>query len=194
MLGSGMLQAQDLTAEQAVEQYISAFIGRINEIKPYYDGERERYYAEVEQALAAFVDFEMVARGVMGKYGGGAKGATEDQQQRFAKVFIRSMVHFYGNAMASYGTEGFQILETRPSSQPEKATNVRMRISGNDGSSFEVQYTMFVNENQVWKLRNLYLEGINLRRQYYSRFDDLMAGNDYDIDKVIAGWDVNEND
>jgi len=41
-------------------------------------------------------------------------------------------------------------------------------------------------------LRNLYVEGVNLRRQYYSRFDNLMTRNDFDIDRVIDLWKIEE--
>jgi phospholipid transport system substrate-binding protein len=56
------------------------------------------------------------------------------------------------------------------------------------GATFEVQYTMFRNPARVWKLKNLYIEGVNLRRQYYSQFDSMMMSNNYDIDKVIDSW------
>jgi phospholipid transport system substrate-binding protein len=77
-----------------------------------------------------------------------------------------------------------------PPANPETATNVRMNIQADDGSRFEVQYTMFLNGDRVWKLKNLYIEGVNLRRQYYSQFDSLMMSNNYDIDKVIDNWQV----
>ena len=78
------------------------------------------------------------------------------------------------------------------SGNPESASNVRMAVIADDGSRVEVQYTMFLNDERVWKLRNLYIEGVNLRRQYYSRFDNLMNRNNFDIDKVIDLWMIEE--
>ena len=75
---------------------------------------------------------------------------------------------------------------------PEQSSNVRMSLLDNDGDSIEVQYTMFLDDARIWKLRNLYVEGVNLRRQYYSRFDNLMTRNDFDIDKVIDLWELDE--
>ena len=40
-----------------------------------------------------------------------------------------------------------------------------MNIRADDGTRFEVQYTMFLNADRHWKLKNLYIEGVNLRRQ-----------------------------
>jgi phospholipid transport system substrate-binding protein len=188
--GYGAIAAEsELSAQESVDAYISTLLTRVEEIQPLYEGDQERYFDEVELALSAFVDFREVARGVMAKYGAGPNGASAEQLTRFAAVFQSSLVEFYGSALASYEGGRFEFLERRRApSNPESATNVRMNILGNDGTSIEVQYTMFLNDERVWKLKNLYVEGVNLRRQYYSRFDNLMANNDYDINQVIANW------
>jgi phospholipid transport system substrate-binding protein len=188
------LQAADappaLTAEAAVETYIENLLMQMDEIKPLYDTDREAYFMKIEEALTAFVDFREVARGVMAEYG---TGATPEQLQRFADVFRASLVDFYGSALANYGGAEFELVpNATPPSDPENATNVRMNIQADDGSRFEVQYTMFVNADRVWKLKNLYIEGVNLRRQYYSQFDSMMKTNNDDIDKVIDSWSVGE--
>jgi phospholipid transport system substrate-binding protein len=180
-----------MTAEAAVESYIGNLLMQMGGIKPLYDSDRAAYFSAVEAALVEFVDFNEVARGVMAKYGTGPNGATPEQLQRFADVFRASLVDFYGSALANYGGAEFEIIPMEtPPSDPENATNVRMNIQGDDGSRFEVQYTMFLNADRVWKLKNLYIEGVNLRRQYYSQFDSMMLSNNNDIDKVIDGWSV----
>ncbi len=62
-----------------------------------------------------------------------------------------------------------------------------MEISANN-SKVELQYTLFLNEERQWKLKNLYLSGINLRRQYYTQFSALMNRYGNDIDQVIENW------
>ena len=187
---SGLLAAEArLTAEESVERYINSILLRANELRSYYETDRNYYFSEIESALTEFVDFREVARGVMAKYGTGPNGANDEQLSRFSEVFKASMVDFYGSALASYGGEKFEILEnSRPPSDPENATNIRMMVAAEDGSRFELQYTMFLNDEGIWKLKNLYVEGVNLRRQYYSRFDSLVSSNGYDIDKVIDSW------
>lgn len=188
-------QAADATvsAEAAVDTYIRNLLMQMEEIKPLYETDREAYFSAVEQALTEFVDFREVARGVMNKYSTGPNGATPEQLQRFADVFRASLVDFYGSALANYGGAEFEIIPmTTPPEDPANATNVRMNIQADDGSRFEVQYTMFLNPEGVWKLKNLYIEGVNLRRQYYSQFDSMMMSNNYDIDKVIDNWSVSQ--
>lgn len=183
--------AAEPSAEEAVSGYITTLLQQMEDIKPLYQSDRAAYFAAVEQALSEFVDFREVARGVMAKYGTGPNGATEEQLLRFADVFRASLVDFYGSALANYGGVAFEILPVDVVSEdPENNSNVRMSIKADDGSRFEVQYVMFLDQNRVWKLKNLYVEGVNLRRQYYAQFDSLMMSNDYDIDKVIDGWQM----
>jgi phospholipid transport system substrate-binding protein len=190
-LGPAAVTAQELTAQEAVDQYISGLLAAMQEIRALYDSDREAYFQEVEEALSSFVDFREVARGVMAKYGQGPNGATPEQLDRFADVFRASLVDFYGSALAEYGGAEYEFLENRQQSRnSERSSSVRMSLLGDDGNRVEVQYTMFLNEDRVWKLRNLYVEGVNLRRQYYSRFDNLMTRNDFDIDRVIDLWNI----
>ena len=185
--------AQNITVEEAVDQYISALLMTMEEIKPLYETDREAYFSGVENALAEFVDFREVARGVMAKYGQGPNGASAEQLDRFAVVFRSSLVEFYGSALAEFGGVEYEFIKnTQESRNPERSSNVRMSILGDDGDRIEIQYTMFMNEDDIWKLRNLYVEGVNLRRQYYSRFDNLMNRNSFDIDSVIDLWQIEE--
>jgi len=185
--------AQNITVEEAVDQYISALLMTMEEIKPLYETDREAYFSGVENALAEFVDFREVARGVMAKYGQGPNGASAEQLDRFAVVFRSSLVEFYGSALAEFGGVEYEFIKnTQESRNPERSSNVRMSILGDDGGRIEIQYTMFMNEDDIWKLRNLYVEGVNLRRQYYSRFDNLMNRNSFDIDSVIDLWQIEE--
>jgi phospholipid transport system substrate-binding protein len=181
----------ETTAEAAVETYINNLLTEMDSIKPLYETDRAAYFVAVEQALTEFVDFREVARGVMAKYGTGPNGATPEQLDRFSAVFRASLVDFYGSALANYGGAEFEIIPNgTPPEDPENATNVRMNIQADDGGRFEVQYTMFLNADRIWKLKNLYVEGVNLRRQYYSQFDSMMMSNNNDIDKVIENWSV----
>ncbi len=180
--------AGEITAEAAVESYISDLLSEIKTIQPLFETDKTAYFDGVETALDEFVDFKEVARGVMAKYGTGPNGANDEQMTRFAEVFKSSLVQFYGNALASYGGVVFEIVPSaEPSTDPDNA-NVVMNIVDDSGGKFEVQYTMFKNPASVWKLKNLYIEGVNLRRQYYSQFDSMMISNNYDIDKVIDSW------
>lgn len=176
-----------LTASEAVDQYVGELLERLIEIQEYYNTDRERYFTEVEQALAEFVDFREAARGVMAKYSAGPRGANEEQLDRFAEVFRSSIVEFYGTALAQYNGQGYNILDSNEASG-DTAT-VGMTLEGDDDERFELRYAVYLNDEGEWRVRNLFVEGINMRRQYHSQFDSLMAEHDYDIDAAIENWD-----
>jgi len=187
------VSAQQLSAQEAVDRYISTLLSRMEEIRPLYDSDRDAYFEEVELALNDLVDFREVARGVMAKYSQGPRGATPAQLDRFAEVFRASLVDFYGSALAGFDGVEYTFKENPQAERDsERSTNILMDVKGESGDTINVQYTMFLNDDKVWKLRNLYVEGVNLRRQYYSRFDNLMNRNDFDIDKVIDLWGIEE--
>lgn len=181
------VSADGLSASEAVEQNFGVLLEQLGEIQEYYTSDRERYFSEMEVALAQFVDFREAARGVMAKYSAGPRGATDEQLDRFADVFRASVVDFYGTALSQYNGERYQVQDSGSSSS-DNAT-VAMTIEGNDGNSYELRYAMYLNEDREWRVRNLFVEGINMRRQYHSQFDSLMAQHDYDIDAAIDNWD-----
>lgn len=178
-----------VSAEAAVEGYVSTLVTRIREVKPLYDSDRAAYLTAVGEALTAFVDFNEVARGVMAKYG---NSATPEQMQRFADVFKASLVEFYGSSLADYSAADYTVVPpTEVPENPVSATPVKMDFKTASGT-LSVEYTMFVNANSEWKLKNLFIDGINMRRQYYAQFDSMMLSNNNDIDKVIAQWAVGQ--
>jgi phospholipid transport system substrate-binding protein len=61
-----------------------------------------------------------------------------------------------------------------------------MELQGD--TALRLQYQMFLNENDEWKLKNLSLAGINLGRQYYTQFATLMSQHGNDIDVVLNNW------
>lgn len=192
---SGLVAAQEVlsadgqTAEEAVRSYIDDLVVKLQDIQPLFETDKEAYFSEIGDALDSFIDFREVARGVMAKYSVGPNGATPEQLDRFAVVFKQSVIDFYGTALAAYGGQAFEYLDNRSTSRdPARSSNVRMMVTGEEGRRFELVYTMFLDDDQQWRMKNLYVEGVNLRRQYHSQFDSLMSRYDFDIDAVIDNW------
>ena len=63
-----------------------------------------------------------------------------------------------------------------------------MELGGGDNGSIRLQYQMFLNANDEWKLKNISLAGINLGRQYYTQFEAAMSQYNNDIDQVLNNW------
>lgn len=178
-------QAPELTAVEAAEQSVTQLLKRVEELRPYFESDQDRYYAGIEEEVGRFVDFTQVATGVMARF---SRDATDAQIAAFGEKLRATLTRFYGSALVEYGGQQLNYMPPRnPPEDPEAPTNVRMQIVS-DGTRIELQYALFLNADREWKLRNLYVGGINLRRQYHTQFAALMARHDNDIDAVIEAW------
>ena len=180
-----MAQTAGLTAVEAAEQSVNQLLQRVQELRPYFNSERERYYAGVEEEVSKFVDFREDAVGVMARL---SQQASEDQILAFGEKLRSTLTRFYGSALVEYGGQQLTFLPAgNESAEPGAGTTVRMQLE-NGGSRIELQYALFQNAEGEWKLRNIFVGGINLRRQYHTQFAALMTRHNNDIDQVIQAW------
>ena len=185
MAMQNMLHGQELTAVETAELGVESLLKTVLESKDFFLTDRERYFSAVEEAVSATVDFNAVAEVVMSSY---ADSATAKQKQQFADILKTALTRFYGAALVSYNGQELAFLPpVNPEADPRADTVVGMELRGSD-SNLMLQYQMFLNENDEWKLKNLSLMGINLGRQYFAQFSALMTQHNNDIDLVLENW------
>ena len=185
MTTQSVLHGQELTAAETAELGVESLLQTIIESKDFFLTDRERYFSAVEEAVSTTVDFNAVAEVVMSRY---VDVATAKQKQRFADILKTTLTRFYGAALVSYnGQELVFLPPVNPEADPRADTVVGMELRGSD-SNLMLQYQMFLNENDEWKLKNLSLMGINLGRQYFAQFSALMTQHNNDIDLVLENW------
>ncbi|NQV68583.1 MAG: ABC transporter substrate-binding protein [Pseudohongiella sp.] len=176
---------QDLSAIETAKLGVETLLQTVVESKQLFVTDRERYFSEVERVLNTFVDFTAVAEVVMSRF---ASSANDEQKQRFADILQTTLTRFYGASLVSYnGQELVFLPPTDPDGNPRGDTVVGMELRGGD-TNMKLQYQMFLNDNEEWKLKNLSLLGINLGRQYFTQFSALMAQHNNDIDLVLDNW------
>lgn len=181
---SGPLLAQDKTAVETAELGVQALLDTAASSKEFFLSDRDRYFGEIEAVLNSFVDFNAVATVVMNRF---AESANDAQTERFAEILRSTLTRFYGASLVSYNGEKLVFLPPEdPDSDPRADTVVGMELQGD--LSLKLQYQMFLNEDEQWKLKNLSLAGINLGRQYFTQFSALMSQHDNDIDAVLDNW------
>ena len=182
---AGMAQAPAMTAVETAEKGVQTLLEAVTSSKQYFLSDRERYFQSVETVLNTFVDFEAVATVVMSRY---AASATEQQKQRFADILKTTLTRFYGATLASYNGEQLVFLPAANTPEDPRADQVvGMELRGAE-NTFRVQYQMFLDSDNQWKLKNLSLGGINLGRQYYTQFAAAMTQYNNDIDLVLDNW------
>lgn len=177
--------AQDLSAEETAKQGVETLLQTVVESKGLFLSDRDRYFSNVGNVLNSFVDFTAVAEVVMSRFAG---SATDAQTQRFADILQTTLTRFYGASLVSYEGQELAFLPPgNPDADPRADTVVGMELRGGD-TNLRLQYQMFLNENEEWKLKNLSLAGINLGRQYFTQFSALMTQHGNDIDIVLDNW------
>lgn len=177
------LAAEPPSALESTKTSVNALLATVQELKPYYVSDSARYFKGIEESLDSFVDFDAVATGVMARY---SESATPEQISRFGDKLRTTLTRFYGSALAGYDGQELEFLPGN-ADEEEGAATVRMQITANN-TKIALQYALFLNAEGEWKLRNLFLSGINLRRQYYTQFAALMNRYGNDIDQVIDNW------
>ena len=176
---------QQYTAVETAEIGVMNLLSAVQESRGLFLTDRDSYFGAIEEVLNSIVDFNAVAMVVMNRY---AESASDAQKDRFADILRTTLTRFYGASLVSYeGQELAFLPSNNADADPRADTIVRMELRGGD-ANLELQYQMFLNENEEWKLKNLSLIGINLGRQYFTQFSALMSQNDDDIDAVLDNW------
>lgn len=184
------VKAERQAVHEVVEQATNELLAKLKEIQPLYESDKEKFFAEVENSVDPFIDFEGFARGVMAKY---YRRASDEHKQRFVQKFKDSLVRTYGDALVGFDGQKIKVLESSGESGREDRASVKLEIHGTDGQVYPVTYTM-VYVDGTWKLRNLTVEGINIGLQFRSQFASYMQEHGNDIEKVIENWDVEPDD
>ena len=179
-------QQPPVSALDTVKEGVQLLLDTVEQSLPFLLSDSDRYFAQVEGAMSTIVDFDAVATVVMSRY---SEAASEQQIARFGEILKSTLTRFYGAALASYsGQELAFIPATNPPSDPRADTVIGMELRGGDSGAFRLQYQMFLNGNDEWKLKNMSLGGINLGRQYYTQFSAAMSQYNNDIDAVLDNW------
>ena len=185
-IATGMAEAtRAQSAEDAVELATDKMLELISAGKTYAEEDPERFYVEVEAALRPLIDFRKFADNVMGKH---RRTASETQRARFADSFKWSLVRTYALALTEFGDGEVEVLKPKkPSRDPNKAM-VTMEIDY-QGKTYVVAYRM-ERKSDVWQLRNLIIEGVNIGLNYKNQFDAAMNDAQFEgsLDKVIDAW------
>jgi len=190
LLAISLSKAQEppMTAMATVQGGVQVLLETVQSSRAFFLSDQQRYFDNVESALGTIVDFEAVAQVVMSRY---AQDASEEQVERFGEILRTTLTRFYGAALAAYDGQELEFVPSNNEpSDPRADRVIGMEIKGigNGNASFKLQYQMFLDENDEWKLKNLSLGGINLGRQYYTQFAAAMSQYDNDIDQVLDNW------
>ncbi|MGL4316930.1 MAG: MlaC/ttg2D family ABC transporter substrate-binding protein [Pseudomonas sp.] len=171
------------SAHDVVEQATSQLLDDLKANKAAYQQNPQSFYDTLNRILGPVVDSDGISRSIMTvKY---SRNATDEQMQRFADNFKRSLMQFYGNALLEYDNQGIRVLPAK--AEGADRASVGMEVSGKNGAVYPVSYTMVLVDGQ-WMLRNVIINGINVGKLFRDQFADAMQRNGNDLNKTIDGW------
>lgn len=173
----------------AVQAATNQLLGKLVEVRPLYTEDPEKFFAEIDEALAPFIDFEGFSRGVMAKY---YRRASDEQKARFSDTFRTALIRTYAKALIEFDNQEIIVLDpTLDPKRPNRAS-IGLEIHGANNVVYPVEYTLSLKDDR-WLLRNVSIEGINIGLQFRSQFASFMSQYKNNIDDVIDNWTVAAN-
>lgn len=182
---------QEKTApDEIISQVTATLLALAKETKNREEGDDKEYFSKLRSLLEPVIDFESIAKNVMGKKSW--LSINEQEQQRFVNVFTDSLVSTYGKAMLSFADLDVQVSKTWPSNNPKsKSYFVQQDVKLESGLA-HIVYSMHPDDSG-WKVRNVTIRDakgykLNMGKTFYSQFQHALSENDGNVSSTIDAW------
>jgi phospholipid transport system substrate-binding protein len=197
---SGSVRADQASASQrgaaeVISDVTAQVMTVVAEANTYFDENPDRYYREIDDALAGLVDWRGFATAVMGEYY--SRGRAMDQAGRanlkrqrddFARTLREGLIRSYAKGLLAFGGARMEVQGVEASPQSARVASVTQLVYGEAERVYTIRYQMGQYKDGGWRLRNLIIETINLGEIYRNQFSALARDADDDLDSVIAQW------
>ena len=187
--------AQPALPDQVIREVTEQVMHVVSEANTYFDEEPERYYREIDAALAALVDWRGFATAVMGDYYSRGRsmdsaGRTNLKRQRdeFAETLREGLIRSYAKGLLAFGGAKMEVQGVEASPQSARIASVTQLVYGEADRVYTIRYQMGQYKDGAWRLRNLIIETINLGEIYRNQFSALAKEANDDLDLVISRW------
>lgn len=163
----------------------------------YFDEDPDRYFREIDGALAELVDWRGFATAVMGEYysrgrtlDAAGREALKRQRDDFAIRLREGLIRSYANGLLAFGGARMEVQGVEASAESTRIASVTQLVYGDAGRVYTIRYQMGQYKDGAWRLRNLIIETINLGEIYRNQFDSLARQAEGDLDRVIEEWNA----
>ena len=131
-LVGAQMSAQTVASKQDpfdnIETMTSELLTIIADHKGQYPRNEKSYFSALNNLMTPFVDFDYVAKKVMGKKY--VKLSTREQRDRFVGVFREGLVETYGRGLMSYGDEKIVLVNRQVLPDEKRVVIVKQEIRG----------------------------------------------------------------
>lgn len=169
----------------------------VSEANTYFDEDPDRYFREIDAALAELVDWRGFATAVMGEYysrgrtlDAAGREALKRQRDDFAVRLREGLIRSYAKGLLAFGGARMEVQGVEASPQSTRIASVTQLVYGDADRVYTIRYQMGQYKDGAWRLRNLIIETINLGEIYRNQFDSLARQAEGDLDRVIGEWNA----
>lgn len=173
---------------QLIEHAVEQLNPIVEEGHDYYPENPQRLYANVNNLLETFYDFDAFAKGVMGNH---FSAASTLQRAGFVIVLQRSLVRTFTDGLISMGTYSVTVLPSTIPTPQSKRAKVTMQVTTGANAKHELTYSLARDDNDRWRVRNLVFDGVNIGLTFRSQFTNELLNSNGNIEAVINNWEVN---
>ena len=181
---SFVITAESISAHEHAERTHNNIILILQTKNAVFEEDSELFIQEISNAFSPIVDFQRIARNVMGKH---YKVSTSSQRDRFSEAFRTSLLNTYSKTLIEFKDEKIIVLPPKNKSRSPNKVKVDIEII-TSSKSYPGVYSMYLDKNNEWKIINIVVNGINLGLTFRSQFYSLMEKNNNDISIVIDKW------
>ena len=179
-----VITAESISAHEHAERTHNNIILILQTKNALFEEDSELFIQEISNAFSPIVDFQRIARNVMGKH---YKVSTPSQRERFSEAFRTSLLNTYSKTLIEFKDEEIIVLPPKNKSNSPNKVKVDIEII-TSSKSYPGVYSMYLDKNNEWKIINIVVNGINLGLTFRSQFYSLMEKNNNDISAVIDKW------
>lgn len=190
------------SAYELVASVTERIMAIVDEAKVYVDEDPDRYYSEIDEALAPVIDYRGFARSVMGPYASGDRYRSLDEQgkaqlraqlERFTRVIRSGLVSSYSKGLMAFSGSRIELTAPDPKDAASTHVSVRQLIYSENIQPYVLLYQMGLNKkSQQWELRNLIIDSVNLGEIYKGQFQAAARKKEGDLDAVIDNWTTDD--
>jgi phospholipid transport system substrate-binding protein len=187
------LQAQG--PAQVIRDVTEQIMTVVADANGYFDEDPDRYYREIDAALAELVDWRGFATAVMGDYysrgrsmDSAGRAQLKRQRDTFAATLREGLIRSYAKGLLAFGGARMEVQGAEASPQSARIASVTQLVYGDADRVYTIRYQMGQYKDGSWRLRNLIIETINLGEIYRNQFSALAQEVDDDLDVVISQW------
>jgi phospholipid transport system substrate-binding protein len=175
----GAVGVTEQSPQALVEAVTGDVLGTLRHQGGDITGDREKLVALIEEHVAPYFDFRLMATQVLGYHW---RDATEQQRERFTAVFKQLLTNTYAAVFGRYENQTVQVRAAESTSSPDRVM-VPTSIVTPSQQDIVVNYRLYRRDGK-WQVYDVVVDGISLLINYRSEYSRLLQGES--LDSLIA--------